>query len=155
MLADAFSRRWAVAAGSVLIGAGFILEGLVPRFTAIAIAQVIWGVGATFSDGADDAWITDEVGDERAGSLFLRGSQFAQGFRLLGIFIGVGLASIRLNLPILVGGGLYVALGVYLFFAMTEAGYKAIPRERGGSFAGIAAAPRSSLAPIRSRPPAV
>ena len=52
---------------------------------------------------------------------------------LVGICVGVGLASIRLNLPILVGGALLVALGVYLFFAMTEAGFRAIPHEPAGS----------------------
>lgn len=152
LLADASSRRWAVAGGFGLVGAGFILEGLVPQFAAIAIAQVIWGIGATLSDGADDAWITDEVGVERAGALFLRGSQFAQMAGLVGIFVGVGLASIRLNLPILVGGGLHVLLGGYLFLAMTEAGYKAIPRATGASFAGLASGWRSSLASVRGRP---
>ena len=152
LLADAFSRRWAVAVGFGLVGAGFILEGLVPTFTAIAIAQVIWGIGATLSDGADDAWITDEVGEERAGPLFLRGSQFAQAAGLLGIVVGVGLASIRLNLPIVVGGGLHLLLGLYLFFAMTEAGYKAIPRQTTGTLAGMVAGWRSSVASIRSRP---
>src|SRR5205823_510047 len=34
LLADAFSRRWAVAIGFGLVGAGFILEGLVPQFAA-------------------------------------------------------------------------------------------------------------------------
>ena len=28
-------------------GAGFLLEGAVPRFEAILLAQVIWGIGAT------------------------------------------------------------------------------------------------------------
>jgi DHA3 family tetracycline resistance protein-like MFS transporter len=152
LLADAFSRRWAVAVGYGLVGAGFILEGLVPQFAAIAIAQVIWGVGATLSDGADDAWITDEVGEEKAGNLFLRGSQFAQAAGLVGIFVAVGLASIRLNLPILVGGALHVLLGIYLGFAMSEVGYKAIPRDKSGSFAGMVAGVRSSLAAIRGRP---
>jgi DHA3 family tetracycline resistance protein-like MFS transporter len=152
LFADAFSRRWAVALGTVLIGAGFILEGSVPQFAAIAIAQVIWGIGATFSDGAEDAWITDEVGVESAGPLFLRASQIAQVGGLVGIFIGVGLAAIRLNLPILVGGGLFVLLGFYLFFAMTEAGYRAIPREARGNLGGMAAGARSSLAALRSRP---
>ncbi|HEV2035226.1 MAG TPA: MFS transporter [Candidatus Dormibacteraeota bacterium] len=152
LLADACSRRWAVAFGFGLIGAGFILEGLVPQFTAIAIAQVIWGVGATLADGADAAWITDEVGEDRAGPLFLRASQLAQAAGLVGIFLGVGLASIRLNLPILIGGALHVLLGVYLFSAMTEAGFKAIPRQSTGGFARIAAGVRSSLASIRSRP---
>ncbi len=136
----------------MLVGAGFILEGLVPTFTAIAIAQVIWGAGAILSDGADDAWITDEVGEERAGRVFLRGSQLGQAASLLGIFIGVALASIRLNLPILVGGALDLGLGVYLLFAMTEAGFKAIPGDRSGTFAGMVAAARSSLATVRRRP---
>lgn len=141
-----------VAVGFALIGAGFILEGLVPQFTAIVIAQVIWGIGATLSDGADDAWITDEVGEMPAGRLFLRASQIAQVARLIGIFVGVGLASIRLNLPILVGGGLYVVLGVYLFLAMTEAGYRAIPTEARSTLAGMAAGARSSLSSLRRRP---
>jgi MFS transporter, DHA3 family, tetracycline resistance protein len=152
LLADAFSRRWAVAVGFGLVGAGFILEGLVPQFAAIAIAQVIWGIGATLSDGADDAWITDEIGGERAGRLFLRGSQYGQAASLVGIFVGVGLASIRLSLPILIGGGLHVVLGVYLFFAMTEAGYKAIPNAGRASLTGMAAGWRSPLANIRRRP---
>jgi DHA3 family tetracycline resistance protein-like MFS transporter len=152
LLADAFSRRWAVAIGLALVGVGFIVEGLVPQFTAIAIAQVIWGIGAVLSDGADDAWITDEVGEARAGRLFLRGSQFSQAAGLVGIVVGVGLASIRLNLPIVIGGALHVLLAVYLFLAMTEAGYKAIPRQTQGNLARIGAGVRSSLASIRGRP---
>jgi DHA3 family tetracycline resistance protein-like MFS transporter len=152
LFADAFSRRWSVAVGCGLTGAGFILEGAVPQFVTILAAQVIWGIGATLSDGAEDAWITDEVGEERAGPLFLRASQFGQVAGFAGIFVGVGLASIRLNLPIVVGGGLLVVLGVYLFLAMTEAGYKAIPREARSSWAGMAAGARSSLSTIRKRP---
>ena len=152
VLADAFSRRWAVAVGCGLVGAGFILEGLVPLFVAIAVSQVIWGIGAVLTDGADDAWITDEVGEERAGRLFLRGSQLGQATGLVGIFVGVGLASIRLNLPIVMGGGLYVLLGIYLHVAMTETGFQAINRERRGSVAGMVWGVRSSLAVVRSRP---
>jgi DHA3 family tetracycline resistance protein-like MFS transporter len=152
LFADAFSRRWAVAAGCGLVGAGFILEGLVPQFGAIAAAQVIWGIGATFSSGADDAWITDEVGEERAGHLFLRGSQYGQAAGLAGIFIGVGLAAIRLNLPILVGGGLFIPLAIYLFYAMSEDAYKSIPRPKANGLSRMAGGIRSALATIRSRP---
>jgi len=152
VLADAFSRRWAVAVGCGLVGAGFILEGLVPLFVAIAVSQVIWGIGAVLTDGADDAWITDEVGEERAGRLFLRGSQLGQAAGLVGIFVGVGLASIRLNLPIVLGGALYVLLGIYLLVAMTETGFQAITPERRGSVAGMVSGVRSSLAVVRSRP---
>ncbi|MGA7912896.1 MAG: MFS transporter [Candidatus Dormiibacterota bacterium] len=151
LLADAFSRRWAVAAGYSLAGAGFIFEGLVPRFTAIALAQVIWGIGITMADGADDAWITDEVGDERAGRLFLRASQYAQVAGLLGIFAGVGLATVRLNLPIVVGGVLFLPLSVYLGFAMTEKGFQAVPRHEAGA-ARLVAGLRSSIGTISARP---
>ena len=152
LFADAFSRRWAVAVGTVLVGAGFILEGSIPLSTPILIAQVIWGIGATLFTGAEDAWITDEVGEEPAGRLFLRASQIAQVAGFIGIFIGVGLASIRLKLPLLIGGGLFTLLGVYLFFAMSEAGYRAIPREARGTLAGMAAGARSSVAALRRRP---
>lgn len=31
--------------------------------------QVLWGIGATFLGGEVEAWITDEVGDERVGTM--------------------------------------------------------------------------------------
>ncbi|HEY1419886.1 MAG TPA: MFS transporter [Candidatus Dormibacteraeota bacterium] len=151
LLADAFSRRWAVGAGYALVGAGFILEGLVPHFAAIALAQVVWGVGITLSDGADDAWITDEVGQEAAGRLFLRGSQLGQVASLLGILVAVGLASVRLNLPIVAGGAGFLLLAGYLAAAMTEDGFRAIPRESGG-LARMATGVRSSIGAIKGRP---
>ena len=152
LFADAFSRRWAAAAGTTLVGAGFILEGSIPQFASILIAQVIWGIGATLSDGAEDAWITDEIGEEPAGRLFLRASQVGQVTGFVGIFIGVGLASIRLNLPIVIGGALFVLLGVYLFFAMTEAAFTAMSREGRGTLAGMVTGARSSLTAVRRRP---
>jgi DHA3 family tetracycline resistance protein-like MFS transporter len=152
LFADAFSRRWAVSVGIALAGAGFIIEGSIPQFASILVAQVVWGIGATLSSGAEDAWITDEIGQERAGPLFLRASQVGSATSLIGIGVGVGLASIRLNLPIVIGGALLVALGVYLFFAMTEVGYSVVRSEPTGSLAGMAAGARSSIASLRGRP---
>ncbi len=180
LFADAFSRRWAVSVGVALSGAGFIIEGSIPQLTSILVAQVVWGIGATLASGAEDAWITDEVGQERAGPLFLRASQVGGATSLVGItdevgqeragplflrasqaggatslvgiVVGVGLASIRLNLPIVIGGALLVALGVYLFFAMTEAGYSAVRSEPMGSLASMAAGARSSIVSLRRRP---
>ena len=152
LIADAFSRRWAVAAGMALVGVGFMIEGLIPQFAAIALTQVIWGIGVTLFSGADDAWIADEVGDEKVGALYIRAAQYAQAAGLAGIVIGVGLAAIRLNLPILVGGVLFVPLAIYLAWAMTEQGYRAIPRQSGRGLARIAAGARSSMASLRGKP---
>lgn len=63
-LADVYSRRLAVIVGLVLMGVGSLLEGVIPQFWAILLSQVFWGAGVTFTDGADSAWIADEVGDE-------------------------------------------------------------------------------------------
>jgi DHA3 family tetracycline resistance protein-like MFS transporter len=73
-LADVYSRRLAVMMGLALIGAGSLLEGSIPQFWAILLAQVLWGVGITFMDGADSAWIADEVGGTQLGPLLLRSS---------------------------------------------------------------------------------
>jgi MFS transporter, DHA3 family, tetracycline resistance protein len=47
VLADTYSRRLSVIIGFFLIGAGFMLEGSVPVFLAVLVAQVIWGAGYT------------------------------------------------------------------------------------------------------------
>ncbi len=119
-LADAYSRRLSVIAGMFLMGAGFMLEGFIPRFGAILVAQVIWGAGSTFVTGAEEAWIAGEVGEDRIGHTFLRGTQMAQLGGLVGAGISVALGSIRLNLPIVSGGALVAALGGFLVVAMPE-----------------------------------
>ncbi len=134
ILADTYSRRLSVILGIVLTGAGFMLEGLVPRFGAILLAQVIWGVGATFASGAEEAWIAGEIGDERAGPAYLRAAQAGQLGTLLGIPLSVALASVRLNLPIVVGGALILALGLALVLVMPERGFRPAPRERHGAW---------------------
>jgi DHA3 family tetracycline resistance protein-like MFS transporter len=129
VIADVYSRRLAVIIGIFLIGLGFLLEGAIPRFETILLAQVIWGVGATFTDGADSAWITDELGEERVGQAFLRASQLGQVLSLIAIPISVALGTVRLNLPILIGAGLYILLGVFLIIFMPEQGFTPTPRE--------------------------
>ncbi len=139
IVADLYSRRLSVIVGFALVGAGFVLEGLVPTFAAILLAQVIWGVGITFTSGATEAWVADEVGEAAAGPLFLRGTRAAQIGGLLGIFVSVGLASINLRLPIILGGALIVALALFLAFAMPERGFAPTPQPERNSFQKLGA----------------
>ena len=69
IVADLWSRRVSVIIGFVLIGAGFAFEGVVATFAAAIVGNVVWGIGYTFTSGALQAWITDEVGEDarRAG----------------------------------------------------------------------------------------
>ncbi|HEX2346866.1 MAG TPA: MFS transporter, partial [Ktedonobacterales bacterium] len=119
-LADVFSRRASVTLGVALTGAGFLLEGLIPRFGPILLAQVLWGAGYTFISGAEEAWISDEVGVERANRAFLRAQQAGLLAGLVGVAGSVALASVRLNLPLEVAGAVSLALAVGVAIVMPE-----------------------------------
>lgn len=128
VLADIYSRRLAVILGIFLFGLAFIIEGSFPRFDVIMACQILFGVGATLMDGAEQAWITDEVGEERVGHVFLRSTQVGLLAGLLGAVISVGLGSLRLNLPIVIGGALSVVIGVFLLFFMPEDNFHPTPK---------------------------
>jgi MFS transporter, DHA3 family, tetracycline resistance protein len=119
-LADMYSRRWAVVIGLCVIGAGFLLEGGVSTLAAVFMAQALWGLGASLVDGADAAWIADELGAESAGPIYLRATQIGWLCTLPGIALGAGLGSVRLNIPILVGGFGYLTIGFILAAIMPE-----------------------------------
>lgn len=145
VLADLYSRRLAVIVGIVLIGLGFVLEGSLPNFWAIAGAMVFYGVGATFVSGAEESWLADELGEEEAGRAFLRGSQVGQLGSILGAFLSVALAALRLNLPVLIGGALIVLLGLFLSLVMPERGFRPAPRGERQSWRGFASIFRDGL----------
>jgi DHA3 family tetracycline resistance protein-like MFS transporter len=129
VLADVKSRRLSVIIGCVLIGLGFMVEGSFPFFWTVALAQVLWGFGYTFTSGATQAWIVDEVGEKRAGEAFLRGSQAAQAGDLLAVPISIVLGSMAIALPIVLGGALMILLAAFLALAMPEEGFRPTPVE--------------------------
>ena len=128
VVADVVSRRLSVIIGYALIGAGFIVEGLFPVFGAILLAQLIWGMGYTFTSGAEDAWLADEIGEARLTRTYLRASQMGRAGSLLGILISVGLGSVELNLPLVISGAGTIALALFLALFMPETGFHPTPR---------------------------
>ena len=110
VVADVYSRRLSIIIGMFLMGLGFVLEGSFPLFWTILLAQVLWGIGYTFTSGATQAWISDEIGESCAGRAFMRASQVGQIASLLGIGMGMLLGSVRVNLPIQLGGFCLVLL---------------------------------------------
>lgn len=124
IIADVYSRRLSVVIGYLLIGLGFMLEGALPLFGTILLAQVIWGIGATLTSGAEEAWLADEIGVDNLARIYLRGSQFGQAGTLIGIILSVALGQIALNLPIFVGGLAIVGLALFLAMFMPEKGFR-------------------------------
>lgn len=129
IVADIKSRKLSVIIGIILIGTAFILEGTIPMFTAVIISQLLWGIGYTFTSGADDAWIADELGGQNLDAIYLKGTQVSQLFALIGIVISTFIGSIKVNLPMIIGGVLFVVLAVLLMFIMKESGFKPAPVE--------------------------
>ncbi len=121
VIADLYSRRLCVVIGYLLVGVGFLYEGLFAHFYPVLLAQVIWGFGITLVTGALEAWCADEIGEEHVGQAFLRGSQIGRITSLLSIPLSIGLAAaFQLNVPVVVGGGLLVMLGLFLLIYMPE-----------------------------------
>lgn len=64
VVADLYSRRRSVLIGMFLYGLGFLMEGALPWFAPVLLAQVVWGCGDTFITGALEAWIASEEEDK-------------------------------------------------------------------------------------------
>ena len=152
IVADLYSRKLSVIIGTALIGAGFVLEGALPLLATILVAQVIWGLGATFVSGAQEAWVADETGGADLGRVFLRGAQASQIGALAGIGLSVALASVRVSLPIVVGGALHVVLAAAMIILMTERHFRRSEGSSHNPFRAIHAQSRAGLGAVRGRP---
>jgi DHA3 family tetracycline resistance protein-like MFS transporter len=152
VVADVYSRRLSIIIGFFLMGAGFALEGSLPVFPAIALGQAILGIGYTFTSGAVQAWISDEIGEAAAGKAFLRGSQVGMAAGLAGIMISTLLADMRINLPIQVGGLAMFPLGFFLALWMPETGFKPARKEECNTWENMAHTFRSGLEMLNKRP---
>jgi DHA3 family tetracycline resistance protein-like MFS transporter len=152
ILADMYSRRWAVVLGFFLVGAGFLIEGSFSVFAAVLAAQVLSALGGTLVNGADAAWIADELDEDRVGTVYLHAAQVGSIAGLLGIAISTGLATVRLNLPIVLAGGAFVALSIVLALVMPERHFTPTPREERTSWQHMGYTLRASLRVVRRRP---
>jgi MFS transporter, DHA3 family, tetracycline resistance protein len=152
VFADTFGRRRSVIVGCLLMGSGFVLEGAIPEFVAVLVAQAVWGVGYTFISGALEAWIADEDPGRDLGNVYLRGEQADYLGSFVGIPSGVLLGLVALNVPLVIGGALTIALGFALVFAMPERRFRPVPQEGRSSIGHAAATARGGVRLVRSRP---
>ena len=152
VLADVYSRRLAVILGTLIIGIGYVIEGSIPRFETIVLGQALFGIGATLADGAEQAWIADEVGEERVGRIFLRSSQIGLVGGLIGAPLSVALASLSLNVPVVLGGASMIVLSVFLMLFMSEKGFSPAPKEERQSWQQMGTIFRNGLRVVRGRP---
>lgn len=149
IVADVYSRKLSITIGLVIIGIGFLLEGSVPVYITILISQVLWGVGYTFLSGADEAWIADEIGEDNLEKVYLRRAQIGQIFSLLGIVISTAVGTFIINIPILIGGFLFIVLAMFLIKYMPETGFQPAPKDERDSWRKMSETFKSGLLSIR------
>lgn len=152
VVADIYSRRLSILIGIALIGCGFTLEGSIPAFWAVIGAQVLWGIGYTFTSGATEAWITDEVGEEAVGPIFLRGGQMWLAGGLAGTLASVSLGLVHIQLPMILAGIGMFALTAVLYAIMPERHMHVTPRDERSTFGHALATTREGFRLARSRP---
>ncbi len=153
IVADVYSRRLSTIIGVILIGLGFFTEGWFPFFGAVLLAQIGWGLGATFTSGATQAWIADEIGEERTNQAFLRSSQVGSVASIFGILASAVLGSFyTVAVPVWLGGLLMVGLGIVLILIMPETGFKPTAREERNTWGQMTGTLRAGWSIVRTRP---
>lgn len=65
VVADTISRKWSLVIAHLLMGTAIVITGIVTAYPALVATQMLWGVAWTFVSGADVAWVTDELNDEK------------------------------------------------------------------------------------------
>ena len=152
IVADVYSRKVSIIIGYMLMGLGFLVEGFFPSFLPILLAQVIWGLGYTFTSGAIQAWITDEVGEEDANKLFLRGTQIGLFASLIGMGASTLVGAHNIAMPLRVGALGVVLIGVALIVIMPETGFHPTPREDRNTWQHMWHTFNKGVQAVRSKP---
>jgi MFS transporter, DHA3 family, tetracycline resistance protein len=152
IVADVYSRRLSVIIGTALVGIGFLVEGLIPTFAGVLLAQVVWGFGWTFTSGANEAWLADEIGEDEAAKTYLRASQVGQLMAAVGIIASVAIASIELNYAIITGGVIQLLAALFLLLFMTENGFTPTPKAERETVGAMIRTTREGMRMIQQRP---
>jgi MFS transporter, DHA3 family, tetracycline resistance protein len=129
IVADVYSRRLSIVIGYLLIGLGLLIEGLFPAFWPIVLSSAVWGLGYTFTSGAKQAWITDEIGEENANKLFLRTARWSAYAGLFGLGATLLIGANNTAYPIRVGAMGVILTGIVLAVIMPETGFHPTSQE--------------------------
>ena len=151
LVADTISRRLSTLIGLALTGVSFLIQGALPVFGWILVSQVVWGVGYTFTSGAVTAWLVDEIGEDRAGTVFLRETQVSNLTRVGGVLLAVALGSLNLAWPLLLSGGLFILLTGVLAVRMPETGFRPVRRSGRSVWHSMAGSFMTSLRFVRGQ----
>ena len=136
VVADTYSRRLSLVFGYLGMGVAWLAVGLVSAPWLIIALWSVWGVSYTFTSGAEEAWIADEVGADRVGPIFLRATRWGQVGAVVGLLIQVAVGTQSLRAGVILGGVFTILCGIGCILFMPETGFCRRPRaERANALA--------------------
>ena len=122
-MADRYSRKGSILIGLFVMSASIAIVGLSPTFTGIGLGMFSWGIGYSFISGAQEAWLSDEIGEAKANKAFIKGAQWQMAGGILSIIPSIVLAGINPRLPFITAAFFYASLMVFLLLHMPETGF--------------------------------
>lgn len=138
VVADTYSRRLSLVIGYFGMGVAWLAVGLVSAPWLIIALWAAWGFAYTFTSGAEEAWIADEVGADRVGPVFLRAARYGQIGAVVGLLLQVGVGVQSLRAGVILGGVFTILCGIGCILFMPETGFRRRPRaERASAFAEL------------------
>jgi MFS family permease len=129
VVADTYGRKLSLVIGFLGMGTTWLLVGVVSTPWIVIVLWALWGISYTFTSGAYQAWITDEVGVERVPHVFLRGARISFVGALAGLVLFVALGTESLRAAVIAGGALQIVCALACIALMPEAGFFRRPAE--------------------------
>jgi MFS transporter, DHA3 family, tetracycline resistance protein len=152
VVADTYSRRLSLAIGFLGMGAAWLLVGVATTPLQAIVLWGVWGVAYTFTSGAYQAWLTDEIGVENVGPAFLRGARLGFAGGLLGLGLLIALSTVTLRGSVIAGGAITFACGLLTLAFMPEHGFTRRPRgERAAPWVELAQTAGAGVRFVRAR----
>ena len=129
VVADTYSRRLSLIVGYLGMGTAWLAVALVSAPSIVIALWALWGISYTFTSGAEEAWLADEAGPERASGIFLRAARYGQAGAVVGLLLQVAVGAASLRAGVLLGGAFTIVCGLACIVLMEEHGFQRRPRE--------------------------
>jgi MFS transporter, DHA3 family, tetracycline resistance protein len=133
VLADTYSRRLSLIVGYLGMGASWFAVAFVSTPWIVIALWALWGLSYTFTSGAEEAWVADEIGADRTTHVFLRAARFGQAGAVVGLILQVAVGTVSLRAGIALGGALTIVCGLACIPLMEEHGFKRQERDESRS----------------------
>jgi len=152
LVADTYSRRLSLVIGYLGMGTSWLLVGVIDSPGVVIPLWALWGISYTFTSGAYEAWITDEVGIERVPNVFLRGARLMYAGSFVGLVAFVGLGAVSLRAAVLASGAVTIACGLACALLMPETGFLRRRHDSGNAFRALGATAANGAQFMRGKP---